>query len=105
MIYGQTNFIIKSKLELDLENQKNNNLIIIFGHPLCLECQKIMSTIPYLIIKFFIKNTCIKFCNIKENKEIADFYWIKTSPTLTIFKNWKLVKITSDFKEIKKGLY
>lgn len=47
-----TNFIIDN---FDENNLQYSHHIVLFGHPLCQPCKKIMCKIPYLYVKWKIK--------------------------------------------------
>lgn len=94
-----TNFMISSEENLNQNIEKNKKLIIIFGHPKCHPCQKIMLRIPFIIFRFARKWYKIKFCNIKENHKIAENLGISHTPCLIEFidkKKWKIIKDTNE---------
>lgn len=104
IIKKYTNFMIKSEFELTKIISKNKKVIIIFGHPLCSWCQKIMCLIPYFFIKSLFKNITLKFCNVNENKNIITKFWIVISPTLCYFEDNILKEKFEDEKVILNNL-
>lgn len=88
-----TNFMIWNNHSLDSIIKDHSKLIIIFGHPLCGVCKKIMFKIPLIYPYYKFKGYTLKFSNVKENCErCIKNYNINVVPTLIIYKNWKEVK-------------
>lgn len=94
-----TNFMIWTK-NIDNIVKQNKNLIIIFGHPKCKPCQKIMFKIPIIFFSALINKYTLKFCNVLENKAKAKEIWIIHTPSLIVYKNGTLFKKIIDEKEI-----
>ncbi len=97
--------IWKKSIEEVLE--KNKNLIIIFGHPKCKPCQKIMFSIPIIYIKAKIKWYSLKFCNVIENKEKSKNLWISITPSLMVYKDSKIdkkIEVESEIFEFLKNI-
>ncbi len=94
-----TNFMIWSE---KIENilAKNRNLIIIFGHPKCKPCQKIMFLIPIIYIKSKLAWYNLRFCNVLEHKEKSKKIWINITPTLLVYKDSEINKKIENEKEI-----
>jgi hypothetical protein len=98
-----TNFMIwDNKIDEILKN--NKNLIIIFGHPKCKPCQKIMFMIPIIFIKSMFAWYTLRFCNVIEHKEKSKELWISITPTLLLYKNTEIYKKIENEKEIFKFL-
>lgn len=80
--------------------EKNKNLIIIFGHPKCKPCQKIMFLIPIIFIKSKLAWYTLRFCNVLEHKEKSKELWINITPTLLVYKDSEIYKKIEDENEI-----
>lgn len=99
IIKNTTNFMIWwEKIENILA--KNKNLIIIFGHPKCKPCQKIMFMIPIIFIKAKFAWYSLRFCNVIEHKEKSKNLWISITPSLLVYKNTEIYKKIEDENEI-----
>lgn len=94
-----TNFMIWGK-KIDEILKKNKNLIIIFGHPKCKPCQKIMFMIPVIFIKSLLDWYTLRFCNVIEHKEKSKELWINITPTLLVYRNAEILKKIENEKEI-----
>ncbi len=99
IIKNTTNFMIWAK-NIDEILEKNKNLIIIFGHPKCKPCQKIMFMIPIIYLKSKIAWYTLRFCNVIEHKEKSKELWISITPTLLVYKNAEIYKKIENEKEI-----
>jgi hypothetical protein len=99
LIKNTTNFMIWNK-NINKILEKNKNLIIIFGHPKCKPCQKIMFWLPIIFIKSYINWYTLRFCNVIENKEKSKDLWISITPTLLVYKNAEIYKKIKNEKEI-----
>ena len=86
---NHSKFIVWGKNNLKTVIEENKNLIIIFGHPLCEPCQKIMFKLPILFLKTKKKKITLKFCNIKENWKDCKCENIEKVPTLIHYKDSK----------------
>lgn len=110
MIFGAktmkkyTSFMLRNPEELKKLVEKNKKSVVVFWHPLCKPCQKIMMMLPFIYPKLLIKGYTLNFCNIKEVIECAKELWITKTPTLVIYDNWKMIKRIDDEKEIFKFL-
>lgn len=106
MIFGaktmkkHTSFMLRSPDELKKLLEKKKKSVIVFWHPLCKPCQKIMMMLPFIYTKLKFMWYTLNFCNIKEVVECAKVLWITKTPTLIVYKNWELVKRIDDEKEI-----
>lgn len=85
---NHSSFMIKTESEYDKILKKRKKIVIIFWHPLCKPCQDIMLRLPYFLYKSFRKKQTLKFCNIKENKDIYKNLFIKKTPTLIYYESW-----------------
>ncbi|MDD5213198.1 MAG: thioredoxin domain-containing protein [Candidatus Gracilibacteria bacterium] len=94
-----TNFMIGAK-KIDEILEKNKNLIIIFGHPKCKPCQKIMFMIPIIFIKSKLNGYTLRFCNVIEHKEKSKDLGISITPTLLVYKNAEIYKKIENEKKI-----
>lgn len=93
-----TNFMINAAMFDDLI-KNNKKFIIIFGHPKCKPCQKIMCRLPIVMIKALLNWYTLKFCNVLENSAKCKEMWINHTPTLYVYENAKLVlKIEDETK-------
>ncbi len=110
MIFGAktmkkyTSFMLRSPEELKSLVWKNKKSVVVFWHPLCKPCQKIMMMLPFVYPKLRIKWYTLNFCNIKEVVECAKELGITKTPTLVIYQDWKIQKMIDDEKEIFKFL-
>ena len=84
-----TNFMVWWKNNLDKVIKENKKLIIIFWHPLCIPCKKIMFKIPLIYPFYKTKWYTLKFCNVNENCQTCMEKLIHTTPTLIKYENWK----------------
>ena len=98
LIKRYSNFIIDSWLESEIKNHKK--IIVIFWHPMCKPCQKIMFKIPFLYLKTKKNNITLKFCNITLYNWDLKWLWVFRVPTLIYFEWWKIYKKIDDEKEI-----
>lgn len=100
IIKKYTNFMIwwYSNLEKTIKN--NKKLLIVFWHPKCKPCQKIMFKIPIIYFKTNKKNITLRFCNVLENCEECKKNWITLTPILRYYENWNLIDNITDEKEI-----
>lgn len=105
LIKKHTNFMIRDLSDYENVITLNKKLVIIFWHPLCRWCQKIMMTLPYVYLKLKIKWYNLKFCNIRENLEVQQKLEIKKTPTLCIYEESKIINRIEEEKEVIKFLY
>lgn len=98
-----TNFMISGQT-LDEIVSKNKKLIIIFGHPKCKPCQRIMLKLPILFPKTLFYWYALRFCNVLENPKKCKEIWVSHTPSLFVYKNWKLDLKISDDREIENFL-
>ncbi len=99
-----TSFMLRNPEELKKIVWKNRKSVVVFGHPLCKPCQKIMIMLPFVFLKMKIKWYTLNFCNIKEVEECAISFWITKTPTLVILEKWEIVKKIEDENDIFKFL-
>ncbi|USN59244.1 MAG: thioredoxin family protein [Candidatus Peribacteria bacterium] len=95
-----TSFMIRDSEELTQRIETKPKLCVIFGHPLCKPCQKIMFMLPMLLFYSGRRGYALRFCNIKEHKKIAASVGISFTPTLGVYQSGKLQKKFEDFDEI-----
>nr|MDD3720827.1 thioredoxin family protein [Candidatus Gracilibacteria bacterium] len=106
MVFGaktmkkHTSFMLRTPEELKNLIEKKKKSVVVFGHPLCKPCQKIMMKLPIIYLKLKFRGYTLNFCNIKEIIECAKTLGIKKTPTLIVYKNGELVKRIDDEKEI-----
>lgn len=104
IIKKYTKFMVSGRENLEKHLKKNKKMLIIFWHPLCGPCKKIMFLTPILYTFYALKWFKMKFIDIKENLDIAEFLDIKVTPTMISFKEWKPVKKFED-EEVMKNLF
>ena len=103
-IKKHTNFMVWWENNLDKVINENNKIIIIFWHPLCIPCQKIMLLMPVIYVYYTIKWYKLKFCNVKENCQECERSFIKTTPTLIVYEK-SIEKIKLEDEEVMKKLF
>ena len=97
-----TNFMVWSADRLDTIIKENPKLIIIFWHPLCDACKKIMFKIPLIYPYYKFKGYTLKFSNVKENcASCIEKCNIHVVPTMVIYENGKEVKRYEDDKVLE----
>ena len=99
-----TSFMVWWKNNLNKVIEENKKLIIIFWHPLCGPCKKIMIKIPIIFFYYKIKWYNLKFCNVQENCSSCMEKMVHTTPTLVIYKNGKELKRYED-NDVLDNLY
>lgn len=104
VIKKYTNFMIPSYEKFEETLAKHKKVLIIFWHPLCVPCKKIMCLTPFLYIFYKIKWIQMKFCDIRENKKIAETLKITTTPSMIIYADWKILKRFEDEQVMKNIL-
>lgn len=100
-----TNFMVKPWNSVENILEKNKKVVIIFGHPLCIPCQKVMLYLPIVMFKVWKKWYKLKFCNVKENCELCKEIWLKKTPVLHIYENGVLKQQIEDDSEIMNFLW
>jgi len=85
-----TPFFIKEKTFF-YEIQNKQKIVIAFGHPNCIWCEKIIFDFPILMYKVLKNWYKLKFCNYKLFPEESKKLWIKTTPSLYI-KTWDKIE-------------
>ncbi len=96
-----TKFIIKDLNYLD----SNRKYVIIFWHPKCSSCQKIMFSFPKIYLRLKIKWIFIRFCNVLENSNLCMKIWIYDVPCLLLIENGKIIKKVTGERDILEFLY
>lgn len=104
IIKKYTAFMVWWKNNLEKLIKENKKLVIIFWHPLCIPCQKIMFKIPVIYLYYKFKWYNLKFCNVKENCKSCEKNLIHTTPTMIIYKEHKEYKRYED-KEVLENIY
>ncbi len=99
LMVKHTDVMITSVLDFEKLVKKSKKLIVIFWTPKCIWCQKVLFKYPLFLYNAKKTKNILKFCDIKSHKSFKNI-WIKSTPTLRAYKNWKLKEIIENDNEI-----